>query len=587
MIIKKIKIENIKGFGLTNNELEINIKPNKYNLLVAPNGFGKSSITAAFSSLKRNRLSVSDDDMHNLDNNAKPKLEIELDNGQRLKADNTYNEISSLFKVYVINNPLTVKATASRKGSFVNAHAELIIPSTIIDTNVPMHIDLGYSYKKMRKKLSKNCGLMPNITDMLANNKFYEAFQTLYTEFDKFEKVGCRKDIIVQNVIGEIENSKGKNLNEILTYFKSENLEKLNNDGYENIIRALSPFLGTYSNNSLQTFLVFYQILLLYRKDKAKVKAKCVRADYELLKAKFNSSLSSLNTTGRRLKAKEHKGNLVLDFPKAKTISNGQRDLLTLFAKLYYFKSILRKGKNYLLLIDEVFDYLDDANFIASQYYLSKIINTKDVNVYVVLLTHLSPRYFLSNIFSGKKLNVQFLDKNISIGGSPLAELIDFRNKMNKDTNPDLYNDISSYLLHYNCQEKDIRSAAAEFDISEDSLPFFSSKVIKQYAYEQLDNYKKNRTYDSIGVALAIRLKIEEILYKKLENIGDKEKFIKNHGTKRKLDFVENCLRIDVPDSFRMLSPIYNDMHRDFDYYRIGNALLNTVVQKLINEVFP
>ena len=54
-MITNIKIENIKGFGTTNNSFDLEIKPRKVNILVAPNGFGKSSITAAFNSLAKGK----------------------------------------------------------------------------------------------------------------------------------------------------------------------------------------------------------------------------------------------------------------------------------------------------------------------------------------------------------------------------------------------------------------------------------------------------------------------------------------------------------------------------------------------------
>ena len=57
-MITNIKIENIKGFGTANNSFDIEIKPQKVNILVAPNGFGKSSITVAFSSLIRGKIKV-------------------------------------------------------------------------------------------------------------------------------------------------------------------------------------------------------------------------------------------------------------------------------------------------------------------------------------------------------------------------------------------------------------------------------------------------------------------------------------------------------------------------------------------------
>lgn len=586
MNIKKIKIENIKGFGSKNNEIEVNVKPNKYNILVASNGFGKSSITAAFANLKKNRLDVPKENMHELNENAKPKIEIELDDGRKLVADTSHNEISSIFKVYVINNPLNLRATAPRRGAFVNAHAELVIPTTIIDTNVPRHVDLKYSYKTMQNKLSKNRGLMPNITEMLANNKLYKSLQTVFREFDKFEKVDCRKDLLVQQIITEIENCNGKTLADIKASFQSDNLEKLNTDGYANIVHAISPYLKCCYKNNIQVFLVFYQLLLLYRKDKANFKAKCTQAEYELFKSNFNTNLNSIDTTGRKLKAVENKGNLVLKFPKANTLSNGQRDLLSLYAKLYYLKSILHKDKNYLIIIDEVFDYLDDANFLAAQYYLSEIVNTKNVNVYVVLMTHLSPRYFHSNIFSGKKLNVQFLDKRISIDGSPLVKLIELRNKLKEEKNNKLDDEISAYLLHYNVIDKDIKEEVSGCGLPDNCLQLFTSSSIRDYAYKQLELYKRNDPYDSIGVALALRIKIEKLIYEKIRNDDDKSVFIRTHTTKKKLDYVENVLNIDIPDAYRLLSPIYNHMHFTSDYYRIVSALLNRVVQKLINDIF-
>ena len=56
--IKSIKIKNVKGkdkLSLLFNKLH----PNMVNLLVAPNGFGKSSITIAFDSISATRLNIS------------------------------------------------------------------------------------------------------------------------------------------------------------------------------------------------------------------------------------------------------------------------------------------------------------------------------------------------------------------------------------------------------------------------------------------------------------------------------------------------------------------------------------------------
>jgi len=65
MKIKSIAIENIKG--LQSENFTLNLIPNKPNILVAPNGFGKSSLAIGFDSLKSNKIEL--DDKHYFDNN--------------------------------------------------------------------------------------------------------------------------------------------------------------------------------------------------------------------------------------------------------------------------------------------------------------------------------------------------------------------------------------------------------------------------------------------------------------------------------------------------------------------------------------
>lgn len=54
MVINEIHIENIKGLQCF--DLKQPIQPNRPNILVAPNGFGKTSLAIAFNSLKSNHL---------------------------------------------------------------------------------------------------------------------------------------------------------------------------------------------------------------------------------------------------------------------------------------------------------------------------------------------------------------------------------------------------------------------------------------------------------------------------------------------------------------------------------------------------
>ncbi|MFH0759445.1 MAG: hypothetical protein V2B15_19315 [Bacteroidota bacterium] len=56
MKIKSIEVTNVKG--ISNKLLKLDLEPNKPNILVAPNGFGKSSIGIAFDSLRRGKIEI-------------------------------------------------------------------------------------------------------------------------------------------------------------------------------------------------------------------------------------------------------------------------------------------------------------------------------------------------------------------------------------------------------------------------------------------------------------------------------------------------------------------------------------------------
>ncbi|MDQ6988542.1 MAG: hypothetical protein Q9M19_01575, partial [Mariprofundaceae bacterium] len=59
MTIENITIENVKG--IEHKSFDLNILPNRPSLLVAPNGFGKSSFATAFDSLLTTRMDLHDD----------------------------------------------------------------------------------------------------------------------------------------------------------------------------------------------------------------------------------------------------------------------------------------------------------------------------------------------------------------------------------------------------------------------------------------------------------------------------------------------------------------------------------------------
>src|SRR5574343_553133 len=129
MTLQRIEIRNVKGIGLKN--FTLNIIPNKPSILVAPNGFGKSSLSTAFLSLNNNRILLAEEDFH-LNNAANlPRIEIDfVENAgvaHNLFADNANNTIKDYFDYFVINNQVHAKATRQSYNGFTQVRASMDI----------------------------------------------------------------------------------------------------------------------------------------------------------------------------------------------------------------------------------------------------------------------------------------------------------------------------------------------------------------------------------------------------------------------------------------------------------------------------
>ena len=131
--ISNISIQNIKGFGTSNNSFDIDLVSNKFNILVAPNGFGKSSIATAFSYLAKNKLNLPKELYHKGDDSQNISLTIK-ENGQSYLADIYRNEISTRFKVFCIKNRLYAKAVSKNMGRYSSTTGHLAIDTIIITT---------------------------------------------------------------------------------------------------------------------------------------------------------------------------------------------------------------------------------------------------------------------------------------------------------------------------------------------------------------------------------------------------------------------------------------------------------------------
>ena len=575
--ISNITVKNIKGFSDRDNSIDVDIKSGKINILVAPNGYGKSSITAAFKSLTKTKIKVEKEDIYKENEQLETSLSITED-GNIYTADQNKNEFANHFKVAVINSRLVAKATGKNMGTFHSVQGHLGINDFEIKHKIPTNCDISYSIKNIRSTFGKNGKVLPNISSLLENNAFLSQLDDIYPDLD-MQSAKKRQDNI-NEIIKNINELHGTEEN-IINNFNVTFLDKLKQDpSYNNVVELINKYID--DTTELELFLYFYQIQKIYLGDKTKVKTKVQRAKYELFRQAFDNNLAIIGKTWKDIHTMEHKGSLVIKMPNATNISYGQRDVLTLSIELLKIKSEIKEGCKFILIIDEVFDYLDPVNMTIVQYYFSQLVNELKgkCTLYPILMTHLSPDYFNNYTFSSKRMNIIYLQKDYI---QPNAKVKKLLSKRKEDTIAD---DVSKFLLHYNEGEINQRENFRKLKLAE---TWGEGTTFLEHLINEMNKYlRKDADYDPYSVCIALRIKIEKIVYEQLPTEDDKKEFIQTHKTKPKLEFAEDILG-ELPDIYFILGVIYNDAGHLKDenlekpvVYRLNNL----IIQNMISEIF-
>lgn len=575
--IQNITIENIKG--IKNLTFNLDIIPNKPSVLVAPNGFGKSSLAIAFNSLNRDKIKLKDDHYHKNDPNLVPKISLSIEKCgslTTLEADNSKNEISKDFSCFVINSQLYARGKGSQYG---RATATLEIENIVLENKVPENKTFNYSLKENQKRFGNNSKVLTNIRQLLGK-------RTLIVEL--FEKEEGKKKLFDEAIMAKnqkVINTFIKNINtlpsnktkdEILIHI-GNNLSELRNI---TCLKCIADIIKKYEDNEVSSYLSAIQFIWLYNDDKKGFEKVYEHSKYIIKKAKFKDFLSTFDSTWKKIEAKEERGQLVVKFPPAKDISNGQRDVLSFVSMLFRAREKLTKPSN-ILIIDEVFDYLDDANLVAVQYYITKFIDEmkkEGKNIYPLILTHLDPSYFKTFAFSD--LKIYYLNKRPTQTSTHFENLLKNRNK------DSIKEEVSKYLLHYHTEKIDKRDDFRSLGLKE---TWGEENNFKDYINEEAQKYLQgNKNYDPFAVCCAVRVKIEENLYNKLKE-EDKEQFLKTHETRKKIDFAESK-GVSSPEIYYLLGIIYNDgMHWKNNYDNVTpivTNLANLTIEQMIKEVF-
>jgi hypothetical protein len=582
MKIHSIEVQNIKGISYLNHVAELS--PNKVNILVAPNGFGKSSFAIAFKYLTESKIVLAEKHLHNKNQSLCPLIRLEINDTQGkqiLTANQEKNEIRDLFDVFVINSQLKAAGTVKRFGGINVSKFSIDIESTILYEKIPAKSEFEYKKSKLNNLFGANSKVLRNISNYINDPRL---FSKILNEINLEELKLARTRKPISDFLKLINNVKGKEEN-VLEFIDNEIDNFLRNNPevkkLTNLILELN--FRDYETNT-QCFLFAWQIInVIHPQTRAQITKVSNYNDFLSFSDDTARFISDFNTTRFIIKPKADKGKLIIEWPKADEISNGQRDILNFVALLLKARLSLNK-QNQILVIDEVFDYLDDANLLSFQYFLTNLIDhsaRRNINLFPILLTHLDPNFFNHFCFSDGKLKVFYLKEFNVEQGVNLHKII------YKRENPEIKNELDNYFFHFHPDHIDITEKFEKAGLVKE---WGDSKKFVRKIYREVTNYLDDKRYDPIAICFALRKIIEMKVFNRITNTIHQKSFLNVHGTKNKLLFAQNNLGIKVPETFFLLGIIYNTSLHLFNYQNISNALAfkleNLTIKNLISETF-
>jgi hypothetical protein len=339
------------------------------------------------------------------------------------------------------------------------------------------------------------------------------------------------------------------------------------------------------SDSEMDGFFAAYQIASIHSADSKGfvaalewLKYTSVRAHYESLLSNFKSS----NWQWAKIEETKKKKELIINFPKAHQLSNGQRDIITLVVQLH--KTLYEGSKKPLILIiDEVFDYLDDANLVAFQYYITSIIEAykeRGQVIYPIILTHLDPGVFFDFCFNKHKIQINYLQAK-SVGKSEnTRRLIEAR-----DIQEQIKAQLEKHWFHFHTDTFELSANEWPHNLPQN---WRYSEAFHAYTLSELNRYLENKNYDAIGVCFAVRIAVEKLGYSLLPQANQKDKFLEVRKTNNKMDFVAHT-GVDIPESYFLLGLVYNtNLHwnQGRDYVSpLSSKLNHPTIKQLISDV--
>lgn len=585
MKISCIEVSNVKG--ISNKKYNFELKSNKVNIFVAPNGYGKTSFGIAFKYLNNSKIEL--DGKHLYEGNPlnvpEVKIGIQYDSGNNtiLIADESRNEIKDLFDVFVINSQLKASGTVQRYGGRTISRFSMDIEPTILLNSIPKRSDFNYKISNLKKEFGTNSKVLTFLEDVpsVINTPFL--LKEIINACD-FKELGLKRTLEPLNAfIQQINNVKG-NKQDVLNYIKSNIEEFLESNVEVNKLVKIIFTSNIENYDDLSTsFLLAWQLIILFN-SMTKTQVKKIYDYYSFLDyVEFvKRFINDFNTTRFTIEPKVEKNKLVINWPKAHEISNGQRDILSFVALLLKARISLNKD-NQILVIDEVFDYLDDANLISFQYFITDLIEkakSEGKNLFPILLTHLDPNYFNHFCFSDGKLKIFYLEEYAVNPSINLHKLVYSREESK------IKDELDEFYFHFNPDDSiDIKDKFEELGLVKE---WGEVKKFHRKIYREVTNYIKGNEYDPLAICFALRKVIEMKVYNLINDSSKKQSFLNVRGTKNKLHFAQS-IGIQIPETFFLLGIIYNTSLHLYNGQNISSALAfkleNLTIKNLITEV--
>lgn len=582
-MIKGIAIENVKG--IVHQDIKLNALPNTVTYIVAPNGTGKSSLATAFNRLGKNGIRLDDSEFREADPKNSPSIAITLDDCETLEADFYHNDLYGKVGVGVINSGLFAKQSVRQFGGHSTARADIAVPEVQLAKKKPMRVVVRYSIKDIRRSYpSAVSGHLTNYRDDFSTASFVSALAGCQECFRP--TTGGTYARLVDTMLDEATSSEWP----VWASSAPGDFEKVK--PLKAMVEKL-PFLSQ-RGASKGTYLDALQLNRFCCDRKKEVADTAKWLEYKELRSSADELVSAIDTTGTGIWTHERNGALLVEFPLASRMSNGERDVMQFAMQLIRVGVDLSRNDRAVLVVDEVLDYLDDANLMVAHYYIGKMLNSfkkAGKELYVFLLTHLDPRSLSSRRMPCK--HVAYFGREGegdrgSISG-PMRRLLVDRATCQRDRR-EVYDEVSGLYLHF-CGPG--ASPGAETVAYVESKGFegevASVEGFRAASLKSLLSYLRGDEYDAARACCALRVMVEEWAYKSLAE-ADAPGFLGiQKGTEPRLAYAEER-GVAVPDIFHMLGELYNDcLHLSGEscqevltYRKLENKVISSMIAETV-----